>query len=286
MHSSKSCCFIAKAILAVYLSSTIQVHSWSASRNVHNVRCKATTQRLYANTADIRDDGGSSNRRNFLVTASTAVAATATVSQYTNTNTNVSNDVPAAVVPQTLTEAVQWIDDNCDRRFIHAMVSSDYQFLYRGVDSNVISIPNEKPDLLTPGTYEDTAALAFFQNLETTILSKELVKPSNGHLATTSIKDASQWGSAASIWPLDGAHYAWFEDEKLFFPRPSASSSAAVNRNDIIVDGKDCGKNSLEDALRSDSCEVMMYTPSNSYLAVPASLDVQLRDALKDSFLI
>jgi len=177
-------------------------------------------------------------------------------------------------------EAIRWIDQNCDRRFVHAIVASDYQFLYRGAEQAQASIRKEVPDLLSPETYDSPAALSFFRDLESTLVN-EPVKPSNGHLATTSILDASKWGTAVSIWPMSGAHYAWFQDEGVFYPR-----RGPISRSQIIVDGKDCGKESLEDALRSTSCEVMVFLPSDDFLAVPASMDEELRKAMKEAFIV
>lgn len=240
-----------------------------------------------ASSNDLPTDDSFSTRRNFLLTASSTVGvvSTAAVVQGNSPFTlgrDLSQNEPKGVI-MGVDEAIQWIDQSCDRRFLHAVISSDYQFLYRGVanDSEAqISIRKETPDLLLPGTYNDEGALVWFEELES-ILDSEKVKPSNGHLATASIQDASQWGTAVSIWPKNNAHYAWFEDEGLFYPRRSS-----ISRSDIIIDGKDCGKHSLEDALQSESCEVMVASPNDSFLVVPASLDEKLREGLKNSFLI
>ena len=50
------------------------------------------------------------------------------------------------------------------------------------------------------------------------------------------------------------------------------------------MDVKDCGRDSLEDALRAESCEVMLA--SEEFLVVPAGLDEKLSEALKGSFLV
>eukprot|EP00551_Chaetoceros_affinis_P010055 CAMPEP_0203671448 /NCGR_PEP_ID=MMETSP0090-20130426/7237_1 /ASSEMBLY_ACC=CAM_ASM_001088 /TAXON_ID=426623 /ORGANISM="Chaetoceros affinis, Strain CCMP159" /LENGTH=267 /DNA_ID=CAMNT_0050536525 /DNA_START=136 /DNA_END=939 /DNA_ORIENTATION=- len=247
-----------------------------------------------------------SSRRNFLFLASSTVAATAVATQSQNPINSDDGSIalpsffsPSSVKPMNIAQAVQWIDDNCDRRFLHAVIASDYRFLYRGVSmpgsnmqfsrlSNNMNIETQHltPDLLTEGTYgdESTAALELFKNLQE-VLKDDMVNPSNGHLATSSVNDAAEWGMPASIWPVDGAHYAWFQDKELFYPRPSGSVSAtSITRNDLIVDGKDCGKESLEDALRAPSCEVMVA--SAKFLVVPAGLDEKLRDSLKSSFLV
>ena len=163
----------------------------------------------------------------------------------------------------------------------------------------MIAVRTETPDLLLPGNYgnDNDAALRFFKNLEET-LKNDPVRPSNGHLATTSAQDAAAWGTAASIWPLaastkkegepDETHYAWFQKGGLFYPRNDDNGDAAavweLDRSSIIVDGRDCGRDSLEDALRGDGWEIMVATPQ--FLAVPASMDAELRQALRNSFLL
>ena len=205
-----------------------------------------------------------------------AALAAATVAKYIpETSAN-------APILATVPEAIQWIDEFCDRRFLHAVVASDYRFLYRGVpeDMKIPSIRMEEPDLLSVDTYGTPAALQFFKDLEVT-MSQEAVRPSNGHLTTASIEDASAWGkTVASIWPMGPAHYAWFQDGGLFYPRRGSSA----DRNSIIVDGRDCGKDSLEDALLGDSWEIMVAT--KSFLAVPVSMEKDLRDELQKSFLV
>jgi len=227
----------------------------------------------------------SSSRRNFILLASSAAAATASSQYFLNSDSSSSSTIPAAFTKALdIPQAIQWIDDNCDRRYLHAVIASDYKFLYRGVTNlgpNEIRMERPKTDLLSEGTYGSTQALDLFQGVQR-VLEKDAVNPTNGHLATSSAKDAGEWGVAGSIWPVNGSHYAWFQDGGLFYPRPN--NSAIVARKDLIVDGKDCGKESLEDALRSDSCEVMVA--SEQFLVVPASMDDRLREALQGSFLV
>jgi hypothetical protein len=183
-------------------------------------------------------------------------------------------------------EAIAWIDQNCDRRFLNAVVASDYRFMYRGVNNdeqkkNFALVLKEESDLLIPGTYTDNKAVNYFENLEQ-ILKDDVVKPSNGHLATTSVREASNWGTPASIWPLsDNAHYAWIQQGGVFYP---PSSTLTLDRNQLIIDGKDCGRDSLEDALRGESWEIMFR--ADSYLAVPVPMEQALRRGLKNSFIV
>ena len=149
------------------------------------------------------------------------------------------------------------------------------------MESNEIRIETPEPDLLLEETYGSQQALEFFANVQN-VLENEVVNPANGHLATTSSKDAGEWGVAASIWPINAAHYSWFQDGQLFYPRPNGATS--ISREELIIDGKDCGRESLEDALRSESCEVMIA--SKNFLVVPATLDEELKQEMKRSFLV
>lgn len=233
-----------------------------------------------------KDVESQSSRRSFMLLASSALGATAS-SKYLF-DKSVSNPV-ASITGNSMgvAEAIQWIDNNCDRRFLHAVISSDYRFLYRGLpplqNADLIQLKAFNSDLLSEETYNSPQALDLFQKVEK-ILEDEVINPSNGHLGTTNVVDAQQWGIAGSIWPIQGAHYSWFQDGGLFYPRPSNYNVNSISRDDLIVDGKDCGRESLEDALLSESCEVMVS--SKQFLVVPAELDEKLRDALKTSFLV
>ncbi|GFH61452.1 hypothetical protein CTEN210_17928 [Chaetoceros tenuissimus] len=226
-------------------------------------------------------DSNDCSRRDFVKVAAAVVAlpAVATLSQ-----SEFMNGISKQGNTMTLSQAIDWIENNCDKRFIHAVVASDYNFLYYGLDKNAkesIRVESlQKSDLLDFETYGSNDVLEYFQNLES-LLVNDVVKPSNGHLMTTSSKDAANWGTAYSMWPMGDVHYAWFQSKGLFYPR---SSIAALTRDDIIVDGRDCGKDSLDDALTTNGCEVLVS--GQRYMAVPASMDNELRQALKNAFLI
>jgi hypothetical protein len=222
------------------------------------------------------------SRRALLFSAAAAAAAALTVGV---TTTSPQTDSTSSTL-LSVEDAIAWIDQNCDRRFLHAVVASDYRFMYRGVNSNEQKqnsavVLKEESDLLLPGTYNDSnKAVNYFENLEQ-ILKDDVVKPSNGHLATTSVKEASSWGMPASIWPLsDNAHYAWIQQGGVFYP----PTPLALDRNQLIIDGKDCGRDSLEDALRGESWEIMFR--ADSYLAVPLAMEQALRRGLQNSFLV
>ena len=183
-------------------------------------------------------------------------------------------------------EAVDVISASCNRRFLYNCVASDYNFLYHGLDPEEAVFPSvqtSKPcDLLNPDTYASEEAASYFAALDRR-MAKELkspVLPSNGHLATTCPKAAGKWGVAASIWPIgeENINFAWFVDGGSFWPRPEGASQ------DIVVDGIDCGKMSLDDALVGDNWEVLFR--ADKFIAVPVKFEDELRRELKRSFAI
>ena len=154
-----------------------------------------------------------------------------------------SRENTALLLPPTTTttlvmeECIDWIDRYCDRIFLHAVIASDYHFLYRGISTATattttttlatdivlvdaphaattparqLSLPSPLPtmqhdmtDLLQVETY-GRDGLEFFQKIEQVLLEPEsmMVRPSVGHLGTTIPIDAARWGEyAASIWP-------------------------------------------------------------------------------------
>jgi hypothetical protein len=54
--------------------------------------------------------------------------------------------------------------------------------------------------------------------LESAMSKRATVRPSIGHLATSDILYASEWGTPVSVWPIDGSSgkldYAWFRTEQ------------------------------------------------------------------------
>ena len=187
---------------------------------------------------------------------------------------------------ESVREAVDFIGTSCNKRFLYSVVASDYNFLYHGLDPQEATEPSimvSKPcDLLNPETYDSEEAAAYFAQLDQRMARKlkSPVRPSNGHLATTCPKTAGKWGVAASIWPIgeDEVHFAWYADGGLFYPRPEGASQ------DIIVDGRDCGKMSLEDALVGDNWEVLFQT--DKFVSIPLKFEDELRKELKRSFVI
>lgn len=206
---------------------------------------------------------------------------------------------PRVTALPSVDAALDLIDASCDRRFLHAVVASDYNFLYRGLPSGGIdarspTLRDEPCDLLDLATYGSDEAAAYFRDLDGAMKARgSPVLPSNGHLGVTCPKAAAEWGGvAASIWPLgggesddDGVHFAWFESGGEFWPRPAARATGGASADGIIVDGIDCGRLSLDDALVGDRWEVL-FRADRGFLAVPAAFDAKLREGLRQSFLV
>ena len=192
-------------------------------------------------------------------------------------------------VSQSIEEASNIIQSSCDRRYLYAVISSGYKFLYRGIPRineqpfSQVSIRREPCDLLTPNTYDNPEAVHFFKGLEQVLKDiNSPIKPSNGHLATTSVNAAKKWGTAASIWPLgEVVHYAWFDSGGLFWPRDGSLSEI---HETLVIDGRNCGQVDLEDALRKEDAEILFQ--AFPFLAVPQSLDVDLRESLRSLYIL
>jgi len=128
-------------------------------------------------------------------------------------------------------------------------------------------------------------------------MSEKPIKPSNGHLATTNSEAAKIWGGdCASVWPLgeadgDDVHFAWLEDGGEFWPSLPQGTATNVNNfaasKKVIVDGVDCGRMSLDDALENKGgkdYEIMFR--SKQFLLVPSMYEEKLLSGLKSAFII
>lgn len=196
-----------------------------------------------------------------------------------------SSGVNIAYLP-SVSEAVDAIFNTCNKRYLYNVVSSNYNFLYHGLDPSEAKAPSIRTsqpcDLLNPETYGSEEAASYFAALDKRMAKeKSPVLPSNGHLATTCPKAASEWGIAVSIWPIgeEGVHFAWFGDGGLFWPRNDDACQ------DVIVDGRDCGEISLDDALVGDNWEVL-FRADQGFIAVPIEFEAALRKGLRESFAI
>lgn len=80
-------------------------------------------------------------------------------------------------------------------------------------------------------------------------------------------------------------HYAWPEQGGSLEPnlgKDGAPISMALSQQ-MIVDGIDCGKMSLEDALEGNM-QVLVLAPT--FLSVPSHMESSLRKGLQEAFLI
>lgn len=237
------------------------------SRLASGTRQSLTKPALGAVTSNFDGDAVDTSRRNtlaaLLLVTSAGVVGSITPSPTTSANNNV-------LVLSSVDEALTVIEANCDRRYLHGVVASDYKCMYRGIPTGSSSLPRvvsstSNSDLILSSS--DYASLEEY-------MADKRIKPSNGQLAFTSpglVKD----GEAASIWPLgDDVHFAWSEDGDLL------QNSAGK----VIVDGVDCGRMALEDALEGKDREIMFR--ADRYLAVPVSLQDELLTGLRGAFII
>lgn len=153
-------------------------------------------------------------------------------------------------------EALKIIEFRGDKRFLHGVVASDYKFLYeqtRIIPSDIEQIFLQKVPLVNDK-------------------SRTLVLATTGNLL-------GHKKSRPSLWPLGNVmtsgndiHYAWPEQGGLL-----------KSNKQQIVDGIDCGKMSLEDALEG---EMQVLVQASTYLSVPSYMESSLRKGLQEAFLI
>jgi hypothetical protein len=191
----------------------------------------------------------------------------------------------------SIDEALRMIDEQCDRRFLHAVISSDYRLLYRGVADT----PSKKPfvvvtknDSQMDSKKESPAGSDFLHALDafpTTTMDDALPSAGRYHLSLTNPKDVPLRQIPMSIWPLgSNVRFAWIENPKKAFWKQSGGAISSSSSSKGIVDGIDCGKMSLEDALERPNGQVIVNT--DSYLMVPIVLEEELLARLKNSFII
>ena len=174
----------------------------------------------------------------------------------------------------TLSQSIHLVQTSCDPTFI-AAVASTGAFLYRGEDleGSIARRCTPKPDLLDAGTYDDAAALRYFEALEQRLMTSKAA-PSTGHIGVASMDAASEWGRAASIWPLGQLHYAWPRDRAAFWPRGAEALSVREERLGIDV--------GLADALHLGR-ELLFASEASAsaYVAIDARADDEVRRRLR-----
>lgn len=180
-------------------------------------------------------------------------------------------------------ELAQFIELNCNSRYLQSVRSSGYNFMYRGeyinlpsrMSSILVYSMNEPSDLLSSNTYQSKEAAHFFRLLDNKLtVQGSNVKPSNGHLATTCPEEAAKWGTALSIWPIGekNVEFAWLDNGCIYWPL-----SSDVIEPKVVFGGEDAG---LDDALKRDACEIM-FRADNGFLGIPVEFDDKLKYALK-----
>jgi hypothetical protein len=219
-------------------------------------------------------DAEDNQRRNVIASVFT-IGTAATLSSFMTDAPGVpTSSVDSSTITKlaSVEEAVQLIESSCDRRFLHAVVASNYQLMYRGLSSTKrqgITTRNEPENAL-----ESDAQVLSIE----TILQDRALAPSNSRLAVSNPDAAKQWGAqVVSVWPLgENVHFAWPEQGSVF------SNAGAIPK--IIVDGVDCGRMSLEDALESN--KEILFRAESGYLAVPLFMEKELVSKLKGAFII
>jgi hypothetical protein len=146
-----------------------------------------------------------------------------------------------------------------------------------------------------------------------------IAKPSNGHIATSDALEAGKWGKIVSVWPLLPSptennksnnnnalfSYVWPRDRSVFYENINSNNNSNNNNNDTSTT-KTTQNNSLvvneklQDALVAKGGREVLFaftvttepggrrtTPASTataaaaFLAIPAELDVVLRDELE-----
>lgn len=220
------------------------------------------------------------SRRKFIIITTTAILSPLLVPLTSDQNAYASEDH----YMNTTKEIAQYIKKNTNQNFLRSVMESDYNFLYRGLSPNAnkqlvtenkraLVITDEPFDLLDVETYGSDEAATYFQSLEVQMNANRLsIMPSNSHIGSTCPIEAAKWGTAVSIWPLgeQGVQFAWLEKGGLFWPVTS-SRSRAISHSD---------GSGLSEALRGDAWEIM-FRADNGFLAVPAALDDELKQILR-----
>lgn len=266
----------------------------------NNVTCRKTALQVISGLSNARpkkegdaeESNSSFNRRSILLTGASVTAgffikennrlnnnspAILTTIQSSTETGEISNaSTSATSTVSSVEEALKIIESMGDKRFLHAIVASDYQFLYEQSKTPPSDIDVEQ------------------------IFSKKVAPSSNNRsgsvvLATTGTLAKK---NANSLWPLEGngtrsnvIHYAWPEQGGVLKSNKSnddgsmtmTSTSTSTSTQTMIVDGIDCGKMSLEDALEGDM-QVLVQAPT--YLSVPSYMESALRKGLQGAFFI
>jgi len=177
---------------------------------------------------------------------------------------------PSKSTVSTVEEALKIIESIGDKRFLHAMVASDYKFFYEG--SKTVPSDVDVEDIFSK-------KVPSIRNE-----SRSVILATTGNLSSK--KSSSLWPLGNSVGTGNGdIHYAWPEQGGALQSnkKDDENSTSISNAQSMIVDGIDCGKMSLEDALEGDM-QVLVQAPT--YLSVPSYMESDLRKGLQEAFFI
>lgn len=225
-----------------------------------------------------------------ILAASTPISTLVGVSPSSSTNEDEDDDATnGGVVPiSSLEEAIRLIESSCDKRFLHAVVASDYQLLYQ--EGTQMGIRQQQP--------QSSSSSSRFRQEERTVVQDLQEKNPSLFLRTDPQQQLSLQScqlalshkaqqrlihdetNVVSIWPLMSStdvdvRYAW----------PEEGGAFRSDSKNIVVDGVDCGRVSLEDALEGDT-QVLVQQSSRGMLVIPKSMERDLIAKLQGAFLI
>ena len=154
-------------------------------------------------------------------------------------------------------------------------MASDYQLLYQ--NGRTLGIQEASESSFST----DAPNFSVFEYLKENQLKDRPLQINDRHcrLAVTHLESAQkEFGkrNVVSLWPLSAdtknIHYAWPEQGGLF-----------QMDSTVIVDGIDCGRMSLEDALEGD---MQVLTQADRFMMIPQSMEQELISKLQGAFLI
>lgn len=278
---------VAAALLALLLPLAAEAFSFVSPHTVlkHHGAIPDNPMALQSSKSSSRDTSGAVevDRRELLVAGGSiglallgGAAATIGGNAVAPPALSVANSNNNAQILASSDDALALIDAQGDRRFIHAVIASDYRLLYRGGNlqkrPSVYSIEFDSDRMATPLASDFKNALEQQQQSD---MASTWSSNSPFHMAVTNPNMIDS--KVVSVWPLgENVHFAWTS--------PQQQPDVLNSNSKLIVDGVDCGVMSLEDALERPDGQVMMH--ANSFLMVPASMEKDLVEKLKHSFII
>lgn len=187
-------------------------------------------------------------------------------------------------------EAAEFIKSNCTT--ILTATQSTGRLLYRGSTNGIDTamLTETEFDLLNKETYSSPIVADYFKYLNIEIQTNYMLTPSNGHLATSDIISASNWGQPVSVWPLDeGFHYVWLRNE-LNWWNPDWANPQSLSKGPTFWRSASLRKEFIRDELRYDNGleaalvnnhevlfgNINLNNSNNKYLIVPLKYESKL----------